>query len=353
MKYDQIRAFEKHLEASAPKHFSHLYLILSKEDSERKLVVENLTHHLLSGMLHPDLCLSTFDGEKCSTEDLLNEVNTVSFLTSRKVILILQGEKLKKAATDALQDYFSTPHPSHYLVITASTINRNTHFYKKAEKEGVVLDLPEAKPWEKEKRYSEWLCQQASHLGKTLSFQSSQYLVKQVGTDPLLLQQELNKLACYIGDRREMTIEDIGTICISINMETIWQLGEALFRRDVALALRIMHSQLASGVPFLVLLRQIRNQFQTEFQICSILSNGGSTDNVVAEFPYMRGAILERHLQMAQKYGMAGFKEAMIAIDASDTLAKNSLIDTTLLAERLVLQLTTQFMQPMTQGTLS
>lgn len=341
MKYDQLRAFEKHLEGAAPNHFSSLYLIMSKDDGERKIATDVVVQALLAGRSNRALCLAAFDGDNASAEEILSEIDTLSFLTDRKVILVENADKLKKAATEALQATFGRGHRSHYLVIAAGTINRSTNFYKKAEKEGIILDIAEAKPWEKEKRCVEWIIQKAVAQGKGLTPQAAQALVKQVGTDQLLLQQELNKLVCYVGDRREIAIQDVGAICISVNMETIWQLGEALFRRDAASALRITQAQLASGVAFLVLLRQIRNQFQTEFQICSILANGGTPHDITSEFPYMKGAILDRHIQMAQGYGMARFKHAMMAIDEADTQAKNSVADATFLAERLVIKLTT------------
>lgn len=340
MKYDQQRSFEKHLEGAAPNHFSNLYLILSKDDGERKIATESLLKFLLKGRTDRNLCLSTFDGGSASIEAILSEIETVSFLSDRKVILIDNADKLKKASMEALQSCFSRPHRSHYLVIAASAINRSTNFYKKAEKEGIVLDIAEAKPWEKEKRCVEWVGERASSVGKALTPQAAQALIKQIGTDQMLLQQELDKLVCYVGMRREITIHDVGAVCISVNMETIWQLGEALFQRNAAGALRMVHAQLTSGVAFLVLLRQIRNQFQTEFQICSILASGGNPHDIAAEFPYMKGAILDRHIQMAQGYGMDRFKQAMMAIDEADTTAKNSIADMTFLAERLIIKLT-------------
>lgn len=340
MKYDQLRSFEKHLEGASPNHFSNLYCILSKDDGERKIGVDAVLRSLLAGQKR-ELCLFTFDGEDANTEALLSELNTSSFLTERKVVLIQNGDKLKKAAMEAIQAYFMHPRKSHYLVIAAATINRNTLFYKNAEKQGVILDFAEAKPWEKEKTLSEWIVQQTVVFGKKMTLQAAQYLVKQVGLDPLLLQQELHKVVCYVGDRADITLQDIGTICISVNLETVWQLGEALFCRNAPAALHMVQAQLASGAVFPVLLRQIRNQFQTEYQICSILTNGGHPQDVAAEFPYMKGNILEKHLQMALGYGMDGFKRAMLAIDEADIAAKNSMIDTVFLAERLVIQLTT------------
>src|SRR5262249_40672120 len=132
---------------------------------------------------------------------------------------------------------------------------------------------------------------------------------------------------------------DVAAVCSSINLDNAWQLGEAIFRRDVPTALRISKGLLADGTAFIALLRQIRTQFQTEFQVCSILSRGGSHAEIAQEFPYMKGQILDRHMHQAQSYGMQRFKSALLAIDEAELSAKNN-GDPDFLAERLIIKLT-------------
>jgi DNA polymerase-3 subunit delta len=164
--------------------------------------------------------------------------------------------------------------------------------------------------------------------------------VKQTGLDSSFLFQELEKLLCYIGDRQEITQQDVVKICHHQPSDTIWQLGEALFKRDSVSALFISQSLLIEGQSLLPLLRQIRSQFQTQLHICMMLSNGKSAHEVSQEFPYLKGNLLDRTLQQASRYGLESFKQGILAIDATELRVKNSYADEKLLMELLVIQLT-------------
>lgn len=341
MKYTQLRAFEKHLEGAAPQqHFSPIYLIIGKERFLCKDAVDKLLAMLLREQSR-ELSLTTLDGASTSPEQLANELQAFSLFTTRRVLWIDQIDKLSKPVLKELESYFEHPNPSLYLILSGSTVNHSTNFYKKGEKTGVVLDFAEEKPWEKEKQAVQWLMSQATATGKRIDIQACQHLVIQIGTDAALLHHELQKLLCYVGERDEITLKDIGAICTTVNVETGWQLGEALFRRDASSALRISKALLDEGTVLIALLRQIRHQFQTEYQICSILHNGGSAQEVSQRFPYMRGAILDRHLQLAREYGMNRFKAGMLTLDAAELAAKNSTSDDELLAELVIAKLVT------------
>lgn len=340
MKFTNFRAFEKHLEGAAPNHFSHLYMILSKDAYELKTACDRLTSALISKESSPELCLAIFDGERHPIETILAELQSITFFVKKRVIVVHNSDKFDKSAAAKLESFFHTPAPSVYLVITAPTLNRATNFYKNGEKAGVVLDVPEEKPWEKEKTLQEWIRAEAASQGKKIDQRTCQWLLKQLGTDQMLLHNELEKLYCYIGEREEITMNDIGAICTTVSIENAWQLGESIFRKDASAALRISKALLAEGTNLIALLRQIRSQFQTEYQVCSLLSTGGTAQDVAQQFPYMKGQILERHLQMAQNYGMHLFKKGMLKIDEAELSAKNSMIDPELIAERLIVALT-------------
>ena len=342
MKYSNLRAFEKHLEGSAsPRTYAPVYMILAKEGFERKIGSDRLIASLLQGEATPEFCTKVFDGgDNIVLSQLMDELQALSFFSSRKVILINQAEKLLKPVTEALTEYYANPNPSTYLVISASAINHATNFYKKAEKIGVVLDIAEEKAWEKEKSLKEWIATHVVSKGIKIDLQVCEGLLKQVGIDQTLLFNELEKLFCYIGDRREIRMEDVKAICTKNNVENSWQLGEAIFRRDVSSAIKISKALLADGTPFLVFLRQIRSQFQTDYQVCCTLNNGGTSQDIAKMFPYMKGFILDRHMQMAKGYGLAAFKKGMLKIDEMELLSKSNVQDFELLAELLIIKLT-------------
>lgn len=336
MKYDNLRAFEKHLQGASPGHLSPVYLVLSKESFERKTAVDALVAALKKGEKEGALSVQTFDGDKLAIQQVMSELHTLSFFAKKTVVIITNGEKLTKPSMAPLEAYFEKPSRDAYLIISAESVNRSTNFYKKGEKAGIILDIPEAKQWEKEKSVAEWIRQRVASEGIGISPAAIQLIQKQAGTDLGLIDGEINKLLCYIGERKEVTVQDVGAICASVNIETGWQLGDAIFRRDAASALRITKALLGDGVPFLALLRQIRSQFQVKYQIASLMASGGTPEDVIRQYPYMRGQLLEKNIQAATQYGVERFRKGMLKIDHTETQAKNSQADEGFLAELLI-----------------
>ena len=340
VKYNTIRAFEKHLEGAAPNHFSQTYLILGKEAFDCKEALEVLLRRLFP--THRSQAVSFFEGGSVVAEDILSELNSVSFLAERRGFIIQQADKLKKNVQEALDAYIARPQRSHFLILIAPSLLKTSTFYKKIEKEGIVLDLPECKPWEKEKHLVEWAGKQVTSAHKSISYQACQCLVKSTGTDPSILMQELDKLICFIGDRKEITVQDIYAVCTALDTETIWRLGEAIFRFESRSAVSICNKLLLDSNALLPLLRQIRSQFQTGYQISTILDGGGGMAEVAQEFSYMKGQILERNISLARQYGSDRYKQGLLAIDDAEMQCKNSQIEDSLLAELLIFKLSTR-----------
>lgn len=342
MKFTNLRSLEKHLESATQEQYSNLYMVLAKESFDRKECVDRLLKALLRGKQNADMSLKILEGDNLQADPLMNELNTLALFADQRVVLINQADKLSKPAMASLEEYYTKPNPAVCLIISAAAINHATNFYKKAEKAGIIIDIAEEKPWEKEKSTREWLVSKVALAGRKIDSQAVQVILKQVGTDHALLTQELEKLYCYIGERQNITLNDVGAICTTVNVENAWQLGEAIFRSDAATAMRISKGLLADGTAFLSLVRQIRSQIQTGFQVCSILANNGSSADVTQHFPYMRGPILERNLQSAQAYGMNRFKKGMLCVDGIEVMAKNSNVDHEFLAELLITKLSTK-----------
>ena len=339
MKYNQLRAFEKHLQEASPRHLLPVYLILGKDDFARKEAVDAALKVLLQGVKNPPLCCKTLNAQQSSLQEVVSELEAFSLFEEKKVIIAHQIDKWVKGDLSKLEHFFNHPIKGATLLLSTGALAANTNLYKKIEKAGVILDLPEEKAWEKEKSMQAWLIQQAARSGKKLDGMTAQAFVKQVGTDQSTLGQELEKVICYIDQRDAITQKDIALLCPLNHSETIWQLGEALFRRDAGTALRISKGLVTEGSPFLGLLRQIRSQFQTEYQISCILADGGTPADVSQQYPYMKGAILEKHLHTARSYGKDKFREALLTIDETELSAKSSGADEDYLNERLIYKL--------------
>lgn len=338
MKYTNLVAFEKHVR-DAGEHLAPVYLIAVKDPFISQRAVQRLTNAALAGE-NRDQCLTECIGDSVSSEMILNELHGASLFAKKSVVLIHQGDSLKKPVMEALQKYFAKPNRTSTLVIVAETFSANSNFYKSAEKVGVILQVGAEKSWEKEKVAKEWLQMKALAVGKVFGAGVVDAMVRQCGPELSVLDSEADKLFCYIGDRLSVTRQDVAAICVVNESDTIWQLGEAIFQRNGAVVMRVGRV-LLSQESLLGLLAQLRRQFETDYQICSILANGGGHEQITKAFPYMTGTILEKHISMAQGYGAEGFKKGLLLIQQVELAAKNSSADTELLGEMLLARLVT------------
>lgn len=334
MKYSHFAGFEKHLLAASPQNFSNLYVVLAKDENERKLSLSKMKH-LFEEQLHTHW--QVFHSKESNENEIFAELETLSFLQPCKIVHIEEIQHFKKATLERLEQFFTKPPKGLYLILSGSDLKAHPGFYKKAEKIGIILDIAEEKPWEKEKNLQEWLLKEASALGKNMQSSAALLFIKALGSDVFLLLGELNKLCCYVGERREITSEDVKAIASITHQETSWQLGDALFKRNAPLAFRISRGILAQDIPFFVLLRQLRTQFQTAFQLMSMQSNS----EIKEEFPHLKETTIERYRAQAREYGYANVPEALRTIDQVEWMAKNGEDRYDFLSDFLIFKITT------------
>lgn len=342
MKYDNIITFESALPRVNTSGFSPVYLILVKEDFSRNEAVQSVLNSILPSQQLKELGLTVLEGSQVNLSFLNHLLNSRSFLVNSKVIWIQNVDKIEKSIQEKLQAYLRKPAPFIHLILTASTSTKKSLLYTESEKVGVLLEIAETKSWEKEKHLINWINKYTTLQNKTISYQTSQALVQYLGNDQEIIASELEKLICYLGEKKEISQKDIQHICIQQHIQTIWQLGEALFHRDALQAIEISRALLNNGQAFLPLLRQIRGQFQVGYQICLLLKEDKYLEEIAKEFPYMKGQILKKNLNRSKSYGTESFRKGLIAIDAAESRIKHAAISEQLLAEILILQLTQQ-----------
>ncbi len=340
MKYTTLRAFEKHLEGSAPTNFALIYMILGKDDGERRLAIDTLVTALRNAQKQGDLAFRVLQGDGMKADDLARELDTFSFFVKKEIVLINDADSMKKDAIDWLTTYFAKPNPHQTLILNAPAILHTTNYYKHAEKVGVVYEWAEEKPWEREKTLSEWATQEAASQSKKMSPTTALQFIRFTGQNRALLKQELDKLICYIGTRHEITPQDIQTMCTPSPSGDEWQLGEALMRLDPASAVKIIQNLLKDGASIFAILRQLRTQMQNGCQIAWILACGGGAEGVAKEFPYLKGRLLDQKVQLAHNYGLQRFKKGLQIIDEAEVSAKNGMDDHELLADMTIIKLT-------------
>ncbi len=335
MKYNNLKIFEEYFKNTNPKELRSIYCILTKNLFDLQQAHEILIRNL--PLERRDLSLESIEGAEASVDAIAAAVDSSSLFVPVRAISIVQIEKLKKEVALYLEKRISQLPPSLFLILAGASWH-NTSLYKAIEKNGVVFISEEKKLWQKEKELIEWVEERMREEGKHISRSTCHRLVQAVGQEAGILTQEINKLLCFCAERNEVTVQDIEAVGSKQFSYTVWQLGEAIFSRNIEAALLISHRLLLEG-PLLPLLRALRSQFQTDYQV-SLLIAQGKEAHITQEFPFMKGKILEQHIHHAREYGMSSFKRGLLAIDFAESQIKTTSISEKAMMGVLISKLT-------------
>jgi DNA polymerase-3 subunit delta len=135
------------------------------------------------------------------------------------------------------------------LVISATEIDKRRAFYKTIEKVGELIALGTANEWGKidTEQLEAFASSQARQLGKTIEDDALQSVIALTGGNYRALASEIEKIATYVGDKKEVTLADVAAIGSSSAESIVWDLGDAIADRSMGRALKILDRLLFQG----------------------------------------------------------------------------------------------------------
>ncbi len=279
----------------------------------------------------------TWDEETFSQERFEEEVNTPPFLIQKVVLHIKNIDLLKAKQIECITSYVEKPAPWVTLLLS-SALKPSSSLLKEVEKKGLILQLTEEKPWDKEERFASWVVEYAKESMVSIGRVEAKTLIKSVGMDYDRLKNEIDKLFCFVGVEKKISSSAIRTLCDPLFSQTIWQLGEALFRLNCKDALTLIHGFMEAGESHGSLLASLRMQFQQAYDMLDHYQRGGVAALKEA-YPQWKESFIRKKLEDVQKFGKTRLREALLLLFESELAARNSAGDVLLLMELLMIRI--------------
>lgn len=189
---------------------------------------------------------------------------TISKNDSVKDLLAMLAEDIKKGI------------PQHQnLIISAPGVDRRSIFYKACEAAGKVeaYDLPEQdykkKPMIRDRAqglFAEAKCRLAQG--------ALDLFLEKVGTDTRQLVMEVEKLTLYIGDRKEITVEDVQEITSSTADAVMWDFIDALGERRLKDSVKMFRQLIFQGEAPMAIIFAMESLYQNLMQFRAYIDHG-------------------------------------------------------------------------------
>jgi len=235
---------------SVPKQSAPLVLVCGEDDfavkQRAKQIYLQWTEEL-GGMDHEiiDAAVS-HSGEAIKVLAKLREaMQTLPFFGSGKVIwfkncTFLSDERAAtKDVTESLaaltEELKEFAWQNVRLLITAGKVDKRKAFYKALDKLGTVESFA---GWSVDDRdwagqAEAWARKGLRARQKEISDEALAELINRVGPNARQLDNEVEKVALYVGNRKEIEFDDVATICTRNKMARAFALGDALGDRDL------------------------------------------------------------------------------------------------------------------------
>ncbi len=301
IKYHTI---EKEL-ASLPQHeFPCLFLICGESYLVNKAFKSLCSR--LSENKDPSFSLEKLDGPTTPVGDIIEQVSTFSFLSSKKIVTVLdiplfQADKSSGSIVYTASDidrFTQFIHdgwpPEHTLILTVTQADKRKKIYKTIDESGMIIDCSVAKGVRKADQDEQRAVMQhvASQVlkksGKTLEQPAFRSLIDLTGFNLDLFCRNLEKLTAYTADRPQISDQDVQAVVIRDRKDPIFNFTNAVMAKEAEPALFFLNSLLEEGLHPLQILKSLENLFRKLVLVSDFLTHTFPNGANIGQMPFNR-----------------------------------------------------------------
>jgi DNA polymerase III subunit delta len=278
------------------------------------------------------------DGEAAEDGDA-----AVSGLPASPVASVAKGKRGKKAATTGLSplafakglaEYIpSLPETTVLVVLVPDELKADHPLMQAARRHGKSHVF--AKPTGAQ--LTDWVTRRARAQGRRITPESVRMLVESLGDDLRMLASEIDKLGTYVGDGGEIGVDDVRALTPVARQSKVFDLTDALARRDTSAALALLHELLANGESPLGIVALTAFQTRSLMQV-KLLSDRGMPAHQIASAAGIAPFVVEKSLRLARRFTFAQLEAAHRTLLEIDTSLKRSRMTPELALDLLVLE---------------
>jgi DNA polymerase III subunit delta len=184
-----------------------------------------------------------YGDDKINLPQLLSMAFSFPFGSEKKFILFKEFDKVKDI--NSLTEYVKNPplYTTIAFIFNGELQSPEKEPYKSLIKQKFIFEAKELKG----DNLISWLVEIARKNGKQLSAENAQLLTEISGGNRSLLEDQLEKIFIFLGTEKVIDYPTIEALSASLKENTIFELQEALGRKDKPKSVKILYNLLERG----------------------------------------------------------------------------------------------------------
>jgi DNA polymerase-3 subunit delta len=213
-----------------------LFVVYGDEDFLRRLVLEVLRPLVLGKGEEDGLSYSAHPGDTATFATVMDELQTVPFFGDCRLVVVDNADPFVTRYRAALEKAIANLPSTGVLVLDVKSWTRTTRLAKMIDQDATI-ECKAPAGYLMPKWCVKWT---TSRHRKQLTQPAAELLVDLVGPEMGLLDQELLKLAIYVGERKQIDVGDVDKLVGRGRSQDTWAIFDAIAAGQSGQALTIL-----------------------------------------------------------------------------------------------------------------
>jgi len=306
-----------------------VYLLMGEEEYQIRHALALFREKIIPKEVF-DFNFADLGAGKATALEILQLARTMPMMASHRLIFLSDVETLGAEDMETLAGYVRSPNPRTLLVLISSGMDRRTSAFKALKEHACLLEFPRLKGPALERWATEFFRRRAIQISSA----GLRRILDLAGSDLQSLSNELEKLSLYAGHEKEIPDEAISELILGSRQHGIFELTNALARRDRAGALSLLANLFDAGESPQYLTTMIAWQFRRMLIAKELLSRGKSVSEI-SSLLQVRFA-LEEFIQQVRAIQFDVVRRVYLRLAEADDQMKSTSLNQRMLLENLI-----------------
>jgi len=308
-----------------------VYVLYGPETFLIDLLVERI-RETLERMHENALSVESLSGDETTPAGVAEAARTMPLFTRAQLVLVRKADKLNVSKAEPLERYFDAPNPATCLVLLGPELNSRVKLWAAMGKRGW---LHKAEPLS-EGEIRPFLAARAHRRGVTIDPAAARALFAFLGNDLLALDDAMERISLFVGDRKNVTEKDVLEVVDDSRMRSVFELTDAIGRRDAATAMATLSRLLGQGENAISLNQLVARQMK-QLLVCA--ENRGASPEKLASLAGVPLFVSRKLGDQSRKFSQEEIRKAIRIAAGTDLDLKSSRLPDEMILDRAVLEM--------------
>jgi DNA polymerase-3 subunit delta len=324
-----FRKLQQRLEKTPP---APVYLLLGEES----FLVQEAIRLIRSKSVDEatvDFNCDVFTAGETPAGQVKDAAEMLPMMSARRLVVYRDVDALKDKDWETLFPLFDNPVESTVFVLSCDSLDKRKRAFKRITAAAAVVELK--RPYENQ--LAEWIDYLAFRQELRVDREAAGLLRQFVGANLTELNNEIGKLRDYLGERRRIEAADVLQIVSQTRVDRIFDLTDAIGRRDKVQALHSLANLLEQGQSEVGVLAMITRHFRILSQLKDG-QRGGLSGQRLATQAGIPQFLLTQYLEQIRRWDDHKIRQTFVVLQDTDRALKSSSVPSHVWLENFVLK---------------